>query len=223
MFSILKPSLLYTDISPDIIEHDEDHDAEEWSYADKMVFRGSLDTSYKKHGLDVFWLYNDDLSRIGLAEHEIDDHSVFRTLWFYDNPYGTLLQEDGWKSNGTLWSYMTEEAYQDCLQDDTLLLKAANRIVKPEYLISGFPDLYQCSCGTFFSPRTGCTSVKKKVTVVSPFFIDNSCIVYVPPTNSTVWSKLGLEQRRDACDLQQVEPLTEKSPEQEPQTEQSLA
>ena len=221
MFSILKPSLLYTDISPDITEHDEDHDAEEWSYSDRMIFRGALDTSYKKDGLDVYWLYNDDLTRVGLAEHEMDNHSVFRTLWFRDTPYGTLLQEDGWKENGTLWSKMSEQAYQDCNEHNDFLLRGLGRLVIPEYVMTGLPDVYICSCGTSFSPRAGCTSVKKKVEITSPIFIDNSCIVYVPPINSTIWSKLGLEQQRDACDLQQELPQSEQSPLQEPQLEHS--
>jgi hypothetical protein len=78
MYSLLRPSLLYTDISPDIAEHDEDHDASEWAY-EKTVFRGALDGSYKHEGLDIYWLYDDDLNRIGLAEHESDDHSCFKS------------------------------------------------------------------------------------------------------------------------------------------------
>ena len=80
MFSILRPSLLYTDISPDIAEHDEDHDASEWAYSERTVFRGALDGSYKNDGLDVYWLYDDDLNRVGLAEHESEDHSMIRHL-----------------------------------------------------------------------------------------------------------------------------------------------
>jgi hypothetical protein len=198
MYSQLRPSLLYTDISPDIAEHDEDHDASEWSYTDKTVFRGALDGSYKDHGLDVYWLYDDNLLRIGLAEHESDNHSVFKTLWFRETPFGTLLQED-WTTNGTLWDMVTPEAYQDSLDSDfkNVMLLGGGRLVTPENLIKGFPDIYECSCGLSFSPRTGCASVKKTVTVTSPIFIDSSFIVYVPPVDSIVWSKLGLQH--DAC------------------------
>lgn len=191
MFSVLRPSLLYTDISLDIAEHDEDHDASEWAYSDKMVFRGSLDGSYKTQGLDVYWLYDDNLNRIGLAEHETNDHSIFETLWFKDTPFGTLLQED-WTADGSLFSKMTPEAYQDSTEMN-ILLKARNRLVTPDYVANGLPDVYECSCGASFSP-TACASVKKKVSITEPIFVDESFIMYRPPPNSAVWSRLGLPQ-----------------------------
>jgi hypothetical protein len=206
MYSRLRPSLLYTDISPDITEHDEDHDAEEWTYTDRTVFRGAIDTTFNKEGLDIYWLYDDNLARIGLAEHESDNHGVFETLWFYDTPYSTLFQEQ-WKEDGTLWSRMTPEAYQDCLDSDfkNVELKCAGRIVTIDNLIHGFPDIYECSCGTSFSLRTSCTQVKKSIQINEPIFIDKSFIVYIPPIDSIVWSKLGL--RRDASDLKEEEQL----------------
>jgi len=202
MYSILRPSLLYTDISPDIAEHDEDHDASEWAYSDKTVFRGALDGSYKGDGLDVYWLYDDDLNRIGLAEHESEDHSVFKTLWFRESPFGTLLQED-WKAGESIFTMLSPEAYQDCM-DSNILLKACNRIVLPRYLTEGFPNIYECSCGKSFSPM--CSAVKKMVKITDPLFIDDSFIMYQPPEDSVVWSKLGL--LRDASG--QGQELTQK-------------
>ena len=186
MYSILRPSLLYTDISQDIAEHDEDHDASEWAYTERTVFRGALDASYKQEGLDVYWLYDDDLNRVGLAEHESEDHSVFKTLWFRDSPFGTLLQED-WKAGESIFSLLTPEAYQDCVDTD-ILLKGCNRIILPKYITNGLPDIYECSCGKSFSPM--CSAVKKTVVITDPIFIDDSCIIYYPPTDSTVWSRL---------------------------------
>jgi len=215
MFSILKPSLLYTDISTDIAEHDEDHDASEWSYSDRMVYRGSLDASYKSDGLDVYWLYDDNLTRVGLAEHESEDHSNFRTLWFRDTPFGTLLQED-WKAGDSLFSMMSSYAYQDATDSDVKLL-ASDRLVLPKYVMFGLPSIYVCSCGKSFSPK--CSSVKKTVEITSPIFVDESFIMYQPPANSTVWSRLGL-QPPDGGPLEQ-EPLQALPPEppQEPQQE----
>ena len=188
MYSILRPTLLYTDISPDIAEHDEDHDASEWAY-DRTVFRGALDASYKTDGLDVYWLYDDNLNRIGLAEHETDDHSVFKTLWFRDSPFGTLFQED-WTKKESLFTLLSPEAYQDSIDSDILLL-AHHRLVLPDYLIKGFPSVYECSCGTSFSPM--CSAVKKTIVLSNPIFIDDSYIMYQPPSDSKVWSIPGLQ------------------------------
>ena len=209
MFSILRPSLLYTDISPDIAEHDEDHDAAEWAYTDRTVFRGALDASYKNDGLDVYWLYDDDLNRVGLAEHESGDHSVFKTLWFRDSPFGTLLQED-WKAGESIFTLLSSEAYQDCVDTD-ILLKGSHRIITPKYITNGLPEIYECSCGKSFSPM--CSAVKKVVVITDPIFIDDSFIMYQPPPDSTVWSKLGLP--RDASVLEQV-PQQEQTPLLEP-------
>lgn len=192
MFSILRPTLLYTDISTDITENDEDHDASEWSYSGKTVFKGALDASYKKEGLDVYWLYDDELNRIGLAEHESGNHAVFETLWFRDTPFGTLFQEE-WRTGESIYTMMTSEAYQDSIDSD-ILLKAVDRLVLPRYLISGFPEVYECSCRTSFSPT--CSAVKKTVKITNPIFIDDSFVIYYPPEDSKVFKQ---EQLRDAC------------------------
>jgi hypothetical protein len=204
MYSTLRPSLLYTDISPDIAEHDEDHDAAEWAYSDRTVFRGALDASYKNEGLDVYWLYDDDLNRVGLAEHESEDHSRFKTLWFQDSPFGTLLQED-WKAGESIFTLLSSEAYQDATDSD-ILLKGCHRIILPKYITNGLPEIYECSCGKSFSPM--CSAVKKAVKITNPLFIDDSFVMYQPPPDSSVWSRLGLQ--RDAC-----------APEPEPQREQT--
>lgn len=205
MFSILRPSLLYTDISPDITEHDEDYDASEWAYSDRTVFRGALDLSYKNERLDVYWLYDDDLNRIGLAEHESDDHSVFKTLWFRDSPFGTLLQED-WKAGESIFTQLSSEAYQDCIDSD-ILLKGSHRIITPKYIAHGLPEIYECLCGKSFSPM--CSAVKKVVSITDPIFIDDLFITYQPPPDSAVWSKMGLQ--RDASAREQ-EPLQQEPP-----------
>ena len=215
MYSLLRPSLLYTDISPDIAEHDEDHDASEWAYSDRTVFRGALDGSYKTDGLDVYWLYDDDLNRIGLAEHESEDHSIFKTLWFRDSPFGTLLQED-WTAKESIFTMLTSEAYQDCLESN-ILLKGAHRIVTPDYIMHGLPEIYECCCGKSFSPM--CSAVKKIVNITDPIFIDDSFIMYQPPPDSVVWSRLGLQ--RDASCLEQ-EQIQQEPPLLEPQLQPPL-
>ena len=51
MFSLLRKGLVYRDISPDILEHDEDIDADQWVYDDKEVYRGRFDPRYTEHNL----------------------------------------------------------------------------------------------------------------------------------------------------------------------------
>ncbi len=210
----MKPSLVYTDISPDICENDEDVDAEEWSYDGREVFRGALDVSYRSHGIDVYWLYDNNSDRVGLAEHNIEDRSDFRTLWFYDNDYGTLLQEE-WKSaNKSVWSLMTQEAYQDHAELSYLdLAVKSGKIVIPEFLIKGLPDVYFCKkCNkTSLLPITCYDAVKKKLKLTSdPLFIDDSGILRIPPSDSRVIRWLSAADH----------PLTHDEPERSPEEAQ---
>ena len=208
MFSILRPSLVYKDLSPDVTEHDEDWDAGEWQYDGKIVFRGTRDPTYAEYNLDVYSLYDENSRRIGFAEHDSENHAEYRSLWFYECPYATLLQEPDWKTESkTLWSMMTSEAYQDCteLSLEQIVLKSRGRIILPSYMVTGLPEFYECSiCGLqSFSPLTKCKEVKKMpIQVASLFyFMDESYILYRPPETSKCWIKLGLPQP-DASPLQ---------------------
>lgn len=195
MFSSLRPDLLYTDVSPDICEHDEDIDAEEWSYEGRLVYKGALDLSYRKHNIDVYWLYDEVPNRVGLAEHDSDDHSIFRTLWFRDDIYSTLLQEKWTTDNKTIWSLMTPESYQDfsSLSPMDLAIASNGKIIIPEFLMKGVPEIYKCyNCNrTSLLPITCRDAVKKKLPLDSEsFFIDESFIIYEPSADSVVFSWL---------------------------------
>jgi hypothetical protein len=184
MYSILRPELIYQNVSADILEHDEDYDASEWSYSGKQVYRGALDRSYTKWNLDIFWLYDDSLQRVGLAEHESDDPSIFEVLWFHDTPFGTLLQEDGWEKKETLLNLLSPEAYQDAIESD-LLLKCYGKLILPEYILNGFPKCWECiDCKKRSFSQFECTNVKKIEISSNPFFIDSSFIIYNKPENS---------------------------------------
>lgn len=196
MFSLLRKGLLYTDISPDIVEHDEDMDGDLWNYDGIDVYRGSSDQRYISNDLHVYWLYDDNIKRIGLAEHEIDNTEVYKALWFRDTPFGTLLQEDGWKSkNITIWSMLSNEAYQDCLENDFKFvsdwaLQSGKLLVNPS-MIKEHPFLYTCkSCGKkSLSEIRECKSVEKTVLEFSQFsilFLDDLFVIYEPPDNSRV-------------------------------------
>jgi hypothetical protein len=153
MFSLLKKGLTYKNISSDIVEHDLDIDADQWSYDGKDVYRGAIDPDFLDSGLNVYWLYDDDSKRVGLAEHDADDPAIFHSLWFHDNPYATLFQDSAWKKTSkTLWSKISNEAYQDLLELDfkTVHDQALNSgvlLMTPDMLLNN-PDLYSCEkCG----------------------------------------------------------------------------
>jgi hypothetical protein len=194
MFSSLRPSLVYT-VNRDIADHDENVDATEWSYDGLTVWKGSLDVTFREHNIDVFWLYNDTSECIGLAEHESEDHSIFKTLLYRDNAFSTLFQEE-WTANGTLWSKITSQAYQDLVELPIEEVALRSNILTPNLVISR-PDVYVCKCGKrSFKPE--CKEIKKEPfgPIVNPIFVDDY-VVYTPPANSACFKLLGV-----ACETQ---------------------
>ena len=203
-------NLIYTDIDPDVLDHDDDLDAELNTYEDREVYRGRIDPRYTSLDLDVHWLYDESGKRVGLAEYDSNDFSKYSVLWYRNNPWSTMLQED-WKSQEkTLWSMMSNEAYQDCLEDD--FETVIERSIAGAYSLV-FPNL----------------KLTKK-TELPVLFLDDSFILYDFPSNSRVWDLLGLtppltleltppESQSDASAEVQEEPV-HPPPDQEPQTEQ---
>jgi len=195
MFSKLRKHIVYTDISSDVIEHDEDVDGELWNYDGVDVYRGSFDPRYTSEGLQVYWLYdNNTLKRIGLAEHEIDSPEVYKVLWFRDTPFGTLFQEDGWTSeNCTLWSMLSNEAYQDCINDDfksirDWAMRSGVLLMTPESL-KRTQKVYTCKeCGKkSLSELKSCLAVETTDLDFSQFsilFLDDSFVLYDAPVGS---------------------------------------
>ena len=206
MYSALRKGLVYTDISPDITEHDEDIDADQWEYDGKDVYRGRFDPRYTEQNLNVYWLYDDNLNRIGLAEHETDEPQIYKALWFYENPFATLYQDESWKSkNSTLWSLLSNEAYQDCLEDDfkTIFdrcLSSKYRLVTPEMIINP-PTIYECKkCGKQSLTKLSCpTLIEKSYLDFQNFlYVDDSFVLY---EKSTV--------QHDASEQEPLEPQVE--------------
>ena len=95
MESDLVPGVFYTDTGRDITEHDLDIVSDLWTIDGHEVYRGSRDPQYTH--ANVYWLYSEDLDRVGLSEHSLTDQADFRVLWFRDTEFGTYLQEDGWE------------------------------------------------------------------------------------------------------------------------------
>jgi hypothetical protein len=152
------------------------------------------------------WLYDDNGKRVGLAEYDSNDFSKNSVLWYRDNPWSALLQED-WKSKEkTLWSMMSNEAYQDCLEDDfeTVIERTKNG---PYCLI--FPN----------------DVLKAKKTELPVLFLDDSFILYDFPLNSRIWNLVTppVQEQGLQSDASAEAPEEEQSPphpDQEPQTEQ---
>lgn len=192
MYSILRPELLYTNLSPDVVEHDNDIEVYTWEYDGREVYRGSIDLQYMKYNLNVYSLYDENLKRVGIVEHDADDLEIYEVLWFYDNPFARFYQNPEWKSTGrTLWSMISSEAYQDLLEDDfkTVVercLTSKYRLVTPEMLISK-PTIYKCStCGKqSVAPLKNCKSVKTEpyFSVKNFLYVDDSFIIYEPPSD----------------------------------------
>jgi hypothetical protein len=106
MFSQLNSSIVYEDVSPDIREHDVNVVSDLWSMGGREVYRGSRDPRYTH--ANVYWLYDEELQRVGLAEHDRTDNARFHLLWIDDNEFGTLLQEEGWKRKDSLFAYLPD-------------------------------------------------------------------------------------------------------------------
>ena len=188
MLSILRKGLVYKDVSPEIPEHDADIDAEEWNYEGRDVYRGSIDPRYISEGLKVHWLYDEDLKRVGLVEHDAQNPEEFRTSWIYDNPFATFFQDEQWVSTETtLWSKLGNEAYQDCLEDDfktvtDRALKSGVLPVTPKMLIEK-PYLYVCeTCGKKTLMQTSnCQTAKAFDLNFSDFsviFLDDQFVIH---------------------------------------------
>jgi len=188
MFSLLRKGLIYTNISSDIVEHDLDIDADQWSYDGKDVYRGSLDSEYMDDKLNVYWLYDDNSKRIGLAEHDVNEPEIFKALWFRENPYATLYQDDSWKSTErTLWSKLSNEAYQDCLENDftnvaDVALNSGTLLITPELLINN-PDVYSCEkCGKKSLMKSNICSTASVSSLdfnqFSILFLDDNFVIY---------------------------------------------
>jgi hypothetical protein len=193
---------VYTDISDEIADHDLNYDAEEWNYDGKDVYRGLVNTKYE---WNVYWLYDENLKRIGLAEHDPETPDIFYALWFYSNPFSTLLQEPDWISQKqTIWSKISEEAYEDCLEDELAVfidktLFSNCRLITPDFIIKK-PEIYECEkCDKrTLSLPSSCSAVKKLQYVTDSnelIFVSNSLEIFKPPVDSKIWSLFSPDSR----------------------------
>ena len=202
MYSILKPTVVYQDTSPDVTEHDINVVSDLWEMDGRSVYRGARDPRYTH--ANVYWLYNEDLERVGCSEHSLEDHADFHLLWFHESPFGTLLQEEGWKVGEDIWTQLphqtTERFLNQCwTTPDTFLeqcLHGPLRLVTVETLVNP-PMVYSCEkCKKKSLTKFACSTKaepldfpqKEKV-----FFVDADLVVHFPPPTSKVFTKLRLD------------------------------
>lgn len=205
MQSQRRPGLIYTDIGPEIREHDEDMEVDSIKVEGHSVYLGTFDPAYEDQKLDVQWMYDDLSQKCGLIEYETEDRTQFSVLWVYENPYSTFFQEPDWVcQNKTIWSMMSNEAYQDCLETDfkhliNMSLHSDTRIFTPSMLINPPKEFYECTeCGSRnLSVPSGCHALKKLPFPSCILFLDDSYVIYTPPKDSRVWFRVGDQPRDD--------------------------
>lgn len=202
MYSVLKPSVLYQDTSPDVTEHDVNVVSDLWTIDGRDVYRGARDPRYIH--ANVYWLYNEDLERVGCVEHDLADRANFRALWFHDSPFGTLLQEDGWTIAEDIWSYLPNQTCERFFNEGWTTprpfleqcLYGPLRVVTIETLVNP-PNVYSCAkCGRKSLSQKGCLTTTEPLdfpNMEKVFFVDDDLVVHRPPTNSSVWSRLKLQ------------------------------
>jgi hypothetical protein len=199
MFSTIDRSVIYP-VGTDITEHDINIVSDLWTMAGRQVYRGARDPNYTH--ANVYWLYEqDDLDRVGLTEHSLEDNAKMELLWYKDNSFGTLLQEDGWEEDETFWSKIPDNVHEQCLAEGwitpvTILercLRSNMRLVNVD-MLKKMPIVHSCekckkvSLVSFECAMSKALDFPEKEKV---FFIDERMICHTPPKGSSVWSLLG--------------------------------
>lgn len=215
-------TFFYEDTSSDITEHDLDIVSELWTMDGRDVYRGSRDPRYTH--ADVYSLYDENLQRVGLVEHDKEDHAKCEMLWFYDSEFATLFQEPDWKIGSDIWSVLPKHVFERFLNEGwttpmTFLehcLHGPVRVLTPS-MLRNLPIVYSCPECKKRSLRPCCNLCVQSTLDIPDlskvFFIDDDMVVHIPPENSRVWS--NLRPRDDGSSLPeqaQVERL--ESPQQ---------
>ena len=215
MQSKIDRSIVYP-VSLDIVEHDVNIVSDLWTVEGREVFRGGRDPNYTH--ANVYWLYDqDELDRVGVAEHNKETPADVNVLWHRDTPFGTLLQEDGWEERDSLWYRLPEHVYDQFLSEEwskpadflERCLRGTTRILTPDMLVK-MPVVWSCvNCGQSLK-KTACATEgaldfpeKEKV-----FFIDERMIMYTPPKGSMVWSRLGFTTPPEPSEPSSEQPVS---------------
>lgn len=217
MFSRVNPTFVYTDISSDITENDLDVVADTWDIDGREVYRGTRDPTYTH--ASVFWLYDENLERVGCVEHSLIDHADMHPLWFRESEFGTLLQED-WTLDNDLWSKLPRHVFDRFLNEgwttpESFLehcLGGPLRVLTPDMIIKQ-PVVYTCTkCGRrSLKNRDTCDTVSAPLDIPEKekvFFLDTDFIIHTPPADSSVW--LMLQRHDDGSSVREQESQVEQ-------------
>jgi len=184
-------------VDESIATFDLDTDVEEYNYDGRTVYRGNVDPDYS--GVQVHWLYNDENKRVGLAEHTSD--GGHKCLWYRDNVFSTLLQEDWSVYDETVWNIMTETAYNDCMKRGWTTVNELKTRTRALKLITP-GDIAHCGkkqhpkvcdrCLSTLILHQGCVVIdadaeRKKLTLFDTLFVDDDGTIYIPPGDSVVY------------------------------------
>ncbi len=199
MESKLVPGFLYTDISPDITEADIDVVSDLWTMDGREVYRGARDPRYTH--ANVYWLYDEDLQRVGCSEHTLTNPGDMRLLWFHESPFGTLFQEE-WTVGGELWSQLPTKPFERFINEgwtsaESFLeqcLYGPTRLITMKMLQS-WPKVYVCShCGKRSLRRSPhCQMTERDLDVPQlekVLFVDEDMVLHRPPPDSVVFTRL---------------------------------
>ena len=210
MESELVPGFFYTDTGRDITEHDLDIVSDLWTIDGHEVYRGSRDPSYTH--AQVYWLYSEDLDRVGLSEHSLSDQADFRVLWFRETDFGTFLQEDGWERGEDIWSSLPRTVFDRFVNEGWTTPRAfleqclygPTRVVTPS-MLRALPTVHVCTtCGRrSLSAHPGCSMVPEPLdipTTEKVFFVDDDMIVHRPPPTSRIWDLLLTQPQPPSSD-----------------------
>ena len=200
MQSELVAGFVYRDIGTDITETDIDVVSDLWTIDGREVYRGSKDPRYTH--ANVYWLYSENLERVGLSEHSVTDQADFRVLWMRENEFGTFLGEDGWEREEDLWSRLPRHVFDRFVNEgwtvpDAFLeqcLYGPMRVVTVG-MLERLPTVYTCAkCGKkSLKPSKGCTLTEAPLDFPQRekvFFVDFDMVVHRPPVATRVWDLL---------------------------------
>jgi hypothetical protein len=196
MFSELDPTFLYVDVSPNVMPHDDDVLADEWTIDGRSVYRGARDPQYTH--ANVYWLYDENLQRVGCSEHDLDDPARFKTLWFREDDFGTLFQED-WQLEGDIWSKLPDSVFEKCLSEGWTTptsflehcLSGPLRVLTAKMLLNP-PKVYECTtCKKRSLQAFACGKERSLDFTDKVWFIDDDMLVFVPPQDSRALQRVG--------------------------------
>jgi len=235
MESLLVPGFIYTDISPDITETDIDIVSDLWTMDGREVYRGARDPRYTH--ANVYWLYDEDLQRVGCSEHALDTPGEMRLLWFHESSFGTYFQED-WTTDGDLWARLPAKPFERFINEgwttpESFLeqcLYGPTRLLTLEMVLN-LPTVYTCTlCGKRSLRRSPhCTSTESVLDIPAlekVLFVDEDMVLYVPPPDSAVFTRLrrpgdgGLQRASQRPVQEQAQEQVPPQPEQTPPPQQ---